>query len=94
MAGKKGMHERATTSPTHAAAVRSRIKAGVIVDRLEKHVVGKVEMSATQVAAGLGLLRKVIPDMAAMEHTGPGGEDLFAALAEKSEALRKAWRDG
>lgn len=87
------MHKRASTSPTHAAAIRTRIKAGVIVDCLEKHVVGKREMSATQVTAALGLLRKVVPDMAQLEHAGPGGEDLFAPLAEKSAALLKAWRD-
>lgn len=49
-------------SPTYAAAVTARIKAGGIVDRLHKHVLGTVEMSASQVTAAIALLRKVVPD--------------------------------
>lgn len=67
MAGVKGMHKRASTSPAAADAIRSRIRAGDIKDRLEKHILGEIEMSATQVSAGLGLLRKVLPDLAATE---------------------------
>jgi hypothetical protein len=38
-----------------------------------KHALGKVEMTATQVSAALGLLRKVSPDLAATELTGVNG---------------------
>jgi hypothetical protein len=62
MSGSKGMHERPSTSPAYANAVRSRIKAGGIVVALHNHIVGKREMSASQVTAALGLLRKVVPD--------------------------------
>jgi len=44
--------------------VRERIQTSMILNRLTDHVHGKVEMSATQVTAGLGLLRKVLPDLA------------------------------
>lgn len=60
MAGKPGMH--ASRSPTYEAAVRNRIRAGQIVKQLSDHVFGKVELSSTQVAAGVALLRKVIAD--------------------------------
>lgn len=49
---------------------REAIKTSMIINRLTDHVDGKVEMSATQVTAGLGLLRKVLPDLKATEHDG------------------------
>lgn len=73
MAGVKGMHKRASTSAAYADAVRARIRAGGITKRLEGHVLGKVDMSATQVSAALGLLKKVVPDLTATELTGPLG---------------------
>lgn len=79
MSGVKGMHVRRSTSPDYADRVRARIKAGGIAKLLEKHVAGKYEMSATQVAAALGLLRKVVPDVSAVEHSG---EVLHSYVAE------------
>jgi hypothetical protein len=73
MAGVKGMHARRSTSPTYAEAVRSRIQGSVIADQLQKHALGKVEMTATQVSAALGLLRKVSPDLAATQVSGADG---------------------
>jgi hypothetical protein len=70
MAGKKGMKHRASTSPAFAEALRARIQAVKILQKLESHVLNDDEMSATQVTAGLGLLRKVCPDQTATEVTG------------------------
>jgi hypothetical protein len=70
MAGVRGMHTRSSTSPTHAEAVRTRIKGSLIAEQLQNHALGKVEMTATQVSAALGLLRKVSPDLAATQVTG------------------------
>jgi hypothetical protein len=42
---------------------RVKIKNSNILNALIEHVEGKRDMSPTQVAAGLGLLRKVLPDM-------------------------------
>ena len=74
MSGVKGMHARSSTSPAAAEAIRSRIRAGDIKDRLEKHILGEVEMSSTQVQAGLGLLRKVVPDLSTVSGPGENGE--------------------
>ena len=76
MSGVKGMHKRASTSAVYAEAVRARIRAGGIAKRLENHIVGKCEMSNTQVTAALGLLRKVVPDAQTVAITGPDGEAL------------------
>lgn len=53
---------------------RVKIQNSNILNALVEHVEGRREMSATQVSAGLGLLRKVMPDLssteAAVEHSG------------------------
>lgn len=51
-------------------AHRLKIANSNILNVLLKHVEGKREMSATQVTAGLGLLRKVLPDLQTVEHKG------------------------
>jgi len=50
--------------------VRQRIQVGVICDKLAKHIAGKCKMTATQVRAAEILLRKAVPDMASVEHSG------------------------
>ena len=62
MAGKPGMHKRLSTSPAYADAVRARIQVAKLIDRLENHALGEIEMSPTQVQAATILLRKVVPD--------------------------------
>jgi hypothetical protein len=44
---------------------RVKIQNSNILNALIEHVEGHREMSPTQVTAGLGLLRKVLPDLAA-----------------------------
>lgn len=63
---------------------RVKIKNSNILNALIEHVEGKREMSGTQVTAGLGLLKKVLPDLATVEVSGPNGgpiqtEDVSAA---------------
>ena len=49
---------------------RVKIKNSNILNALIEHVDGKREMSATQVSAGLGLLKKVMPDLGALSLSG------------------------
>lgn len=80
MAGVKGMHKRASTSPAAADAIRDRIRSGQIADRLIKHVLGENEMSKSQVTAGLGLLKKVLPDLSATELSSDPDKPLRGVL--------------
>jgi hypothetical protein len=89
MAGVKGMHWRASASPAYAESVRARIRAGGIAKRLEEHVLGKVEMTASQVSAALGLLRKVVPDQQYIEHTGKDGGPIETTNVSKEEVARR-----
>lgn len=50
--------------------VRQRIRVGVILNRLKNHMLGRIEMSSTQLQAAQILLKKALPDLAAVEHTG------------------------
>lgn len=49
---------------------RAKIANSKILSRLIGHVEGKVELSATQVSAGIALLKKVMPDMVYNQHAG------------------------
>ena len=53
---------------------RTKIQNSCILNALIEHIEGKREMSSSQVTAGLGLLKKVFPDLASMALTDPTGE--------------------
>jgi hypothetical protein len=53
-----------------------KIREGMLISRLEKIALGKVlDAQPHQVTAALGLLKKVCPDLAAIDHTS-GGEKI------------------
>lgn len=54
--------------------VRERIKTSLIVNALTKHILKNKEMSRSQVAAALGLLKKTLPDLQSISVTGKDGE--------------------
>ena len=54
----------------HDDETRAKIKTSQLINRLEDHVFGDVELSATQVSSALGLLRKTLPDLSNVEHSG------------------------
>jgi hypothetical protein len=47
--------------------VRERLRGSMLVNRLTDHVLGKCELQTTQVTAALGLLRKILPDLSAVD---------------------------
>lgn len=51
---------------------RVKIKNSNILNALIEHAIGTREMSATQVTAGLGLLKKALPDLSAVTLSGDG----------------------
>ena len=54
----------------HDANTRSKIQASQLINRLTDHVLNNLEMSATQVNAALGLLKKTLPDLKQIELSG------------------------
>jgi hypothetical protein len=54
----------------HTEAIRQKIQASNIIHRLQEHVEGKVELSATQVAAANSLLDRSVPKLQVVQHIG------------------------
>lgn len=52
---------------THDAKTRERIQTSQLINRLTDHMLGKVELSTTQVRAIEILLKKTMPDLSAVE---------------------------
>ena len=46
---------------------RAKIQTTQIAKRLMDHILGNIELSATQVTAALGLLKKTLPDLQSLE---------------------------
>ena len=80
MAGKPGMHTR-VLNPARVEEIREKIAAIRIVNRLEDHIFDVKEMSASQVTAALGLLKKAVPDLGSIEHSGSVDGGFAAMLA-------------
>jgi hypothetical protein len=54
----------------HPDEVRAKIQASQLINRLHDHAFGQVEMTATQLRAAEVLLKKAMPDLAAVTHQG------------------------
>lgn len=52
---------------------RVKIQNSNILNALVEHAEGRRDMSPTQVSAGLGLLKKVLPDLQSVALTGQDG---------------------
>jgi hypothetical protein len=92
----------------HAVVTKQRIKAGNLMHALYRCAMGEIEMSAAQITAATTFLRKVIPDLRSVEHSGQvthrhveemSDEELIAIIARSSrertsEATISAGDDG
>jgi len=67
MAARK--HKGTKDNPWHDV-VRERIRSAKIQERLIKAFDGKLELTPLQVTIGLGLYRKILPDLSATELSG------------------------
>jgi hypothetical protein len=69
----------------HDENTRAKIKSAMIINRLQGHIEGKIDLNATQVSAGLGLLRKTIPDLSQSALTDADGGPLQISVVRFSE---------
>ena len=67
---------------------RVKIQNSNILNALIEHVVGKREMSATQVSAGVALMKKVLPDLSAVTLSGPGDNGEHTVIFSAADILR------
>lgn len=54
----------------HQDEVRTKIQTSQLINRLQDHALGQVELSPTQIKAVEVLLRKTLPDLSATEFSG------------------------
>lgn len=59
----------------HPDEVRQKIRTSQLVNRLNKFVMGEIELSPHQVTAALGLIKKTMPDLSAIDSTIRGDKD-------------------
>lgn len=80
---KRGRAPGFTMSNEH----RTKIGNSQILKCLIEHTEGKREMTATQVTAGLGLLKKCLPDLTAVTLSGSGDNgELVVQILRLSDA--------
>lgn len=62
---------------SHQDDVRTKIKIGNIIDRLEKHVAGEIEMTSSQVTSAKILLDKTMSNAPVLNQlSGPDGDGI------------------
>ena len=54
----------------HDENTRKKIQASQLINRLTDHVLKDLDLTATQVTAALGLLKKTLPDLSAVDMAG------------------------
>ena len=77
----------------HKQRTSEKIQNAMIVDRLVDHFNGRVELSQSQVNVGLGLIKKYLPDIKAIEHGGEVKHDVDVSLKSAgniAKAIAKA----
>lgn len=71
----------------HSEDVRSKIQASNIIARLQQHVDGFIELSATQVQAANSLLDRSVAKLSQIQHTGADGGPVQVIWALPKSAL-------
>jgi hypothetical protein len=66
---------------------RQKIRVSAIVNRLQSHVSGKVDMSATQIAAARILLSKSVPDLQSIDVGNKDGKPFQVTSVETDKEL-------
>jgi hypothetical protein len=65
---------------------RTKIANSQILNVLIEHAEGRRDMTASQVTAGIALLRKVLPDLATVTHEGSDDKPMKLVLAWQPSA--------
>jgi hypothetical protein len=60
----------ARLKPFHADEVRAKIQTSQLVNRLQSHAFGKIDLEPERVQSIRILLNKTLPDLKAIEHSG------------------------
>jgi hypothetical protein len=64
----------------HNESCREKIQTSQLLNRLQDHVFNGVEISATQMKAIEILLKKTLPDLQSVSHSGADGGELVVQI--------------
>lgn len=78
--------------PNTIERIRATVKTGQLVKRLTDFVNGQIELAPAQVTAALGLLKKTLPDLTSVEHSGEVEHSYAARLPTASKTMDE-WQD-
>jgi hypothetical protein len=67
----------------HQEDVRAKIKTSQLLNRLENHAFGKLELTGTQIKAIEVLVRKTLPDLSAVQVSGDADNPLMIQRMER-----------
>jgi hypothetical protein len=68
---RKGIaHMAARHDRIHSERVRERIKTTTILERVQGHALGELEMTPSQLTAAFGLLDRTVPKLSQVQHVG------------------------
>jgi hypothetical protein len=87
----------ARLNPKHDARTREKIKTSQLINRLNSFALGEVDgntgkpvdMSAIQVSAALGILKKTLPDLQATQITGEINTNYVARMPETVDSAEE-----
>lgn len=82
----------ATKGAQYNERFRARVKATLLAKRLQDHALGFVEMTATQIRAAEILLRKAVPDLASVEHSGEVVNTTYVVYALPEAESASQWQ--
>lgn len=80
---------RARLNPRHQEMVKAKIQASQIINRLQNHIDGKIELSPTQVSAAKILLDRSVPTLSSVEMSGPEGGPLQAVINDPTRRANR-----
>lgn len=73
----------------HEPDVRAKIQASQIVNRLQSHVNGQIELTSTQVKAAQILLSKKVPDLSAITLSNDPENPINALSVADSDLIQR-----
>ena len=76
-----------TKKPEHEEKTKRLIQASQLINRLNSHALGEIELSQSQINAAKIVIGKVIPDLKAIELSGEGGGPLILQLSNADASL-------
>jgi hypothetical protein len=69
---------------SHDTQTREKIRTSQLINRLESHAFGEVELTQTQVRAIEILIKKTLPDLASVELTGDKDNPVALQLIKRT----------